>query len=238
MPSILTIITSVLVIYLSSQVYHMLGNLIKAKKSNFPYFIIPWDQNSIPWMILGHPLRPWLTRNMPKWIWDRLSLTIFGFEFRERLRPYYQWAAPQGNELSYVIVTPGKFEVSTRDPEIINEVLRRQKDFSVPELTKLFMERFGPNVLSSDGEVWAKHRKLVAGVINERISEAVFKESIVQTQGLLDEVLENSDAGETNRLFDMLKKITINVSFDSLLFVVPAFKATHCLYPSSTHKGC
>ena len=148
---------------------------------------------------------------MPKWIYDRLSLTIYGFEFRDKLRPYEQYAAPQGNSKSYAIVTPGKFEVSTRDPEIVNEVLRRPRDFVQLDLTELFMAKFGQNVLTSNGDAWSRQRKIVASVINERISKAVFNESIRQTEGLLDEVLGNGNTGETSRIFDMMKKITINV---------------------------
>jgi cytochrome P450 len=148
---------------------------------------------------------------MPKWVYDRLSLTIYGFEFHEKLRPFQQYAAPQGNDKSYAIVTPGKFEVSTRDPEITAEVLRRSRDFMQVDLTELFMGRFGQNVLTSDGDSWSRQRKAVASVINERISKTVFNESIHQTKGLLDEVLGHGNMAETNRIFDMMKKITINV---------------------------
>lgn len=75
------------------------------------------------------------------------------------------------------------------------------------------MGQFGRNVLTDNGEKWAKQRKVVAGVINERISKTVFNESVKQTEGLLGEVYEKADgrASNTNRLFDMMKKITIHV---------------------------
>ena len=75
------------------------------------------------------------------------------------------------------------------------------------------MGQFGRNVLTDNGEQWAKQRKVVAGVINERISKTVFNESIKQTEGLLGEVYEKADGGvsDSNRLFDMMKKITIHV---------------------------
>ena len=75
------------------------------------------------------------------------------------------------------------------------------------------MGQFGRNVLTDNGEQWAKQRKVVAGVINERISKTVFNESIRQTEGLLGEVYEKADGAvsESNRLFDMMKKITIHV---------------------------
>lgn len=45
-------------------------------------------------------------------------MTIYSFEFQEKLEPYERFAKPQGNELSYVMVTPGLYEISTRDPEV------------------------------------------------------------------------------------------------------------------------
>lgn len=73
---------------------------------------------------------------------------------------------------------------------------------------------FGGNVITSDGHHWARQRKVVARVINERISKAVFDESIEQMQGLLEELSEKRQPNgttETNQLFNMVKKIAINV---------------------------
>jgi cytochrome P450 len=110
-------------------------------------------------------------------------------------------------------VTCGKAEISTCDPELAWEIARRPRDFQQPSNTALIMGQFGRNVLTDNGEKWAKQRKVVAGVINERISKTVFNESIRQTEGLLGEVYEKADGGvsDSNRLFDMMKKITIHV---------------------------
>ncbi|KAJ4422651.1 hypothetical protein N0V82_002655 [Gnomoniopsis sp. IMI 355080] len=211
MASTLAIVGSLLVIYCISLLYRILQNLLNAKRSGLPYIIIPWDQNSFLWMVVSVPLRPWLATHMPTWINDRLSLTIFGFEFHEKLRAFHQYAAPQGNSKTYAIVTTGKFELHSRDAELVHEVLRRPNDFFPMTETELFMNRFGSNVLTSTGESWARQRKVVASVINERISKTVFQETIQQTKGLVDEVLAGGEVGESTRVFDMLKKITINV---------------------------
>jgi cytochrome P450 len=110
-------------------------------------------------------------------------------------------------------VTCGRAEISTCDPELAWEIARRPRDFQQPSNTALIMGQFGRNVLTDNGEKWAKQRKVVAGVINERISKTVFNESIRQTEGLLGEVYEKVDGGvsDSNRLFDMMKKITIHV---------------------------
>lgn len=73
---------------------------------------------------------------------------------------------------------------------------------------------FGSNIITSDGDHWARQRKVVATVINERISKAVFNESIAQTQGLLEELAAQctpEGTTETNQLFNMAKKVAINV---------------------------
>ena len=93
------------------------------------------------------------------------------------------------------------------------EVLRRPKDFVQPYLNELFMARFGSNVITANGEHWSRQRKVVASVINERISKSVFDESVRQTEGLLADVFDRADGAttETNQLFNMMKKITIHV---------------------------
>ncbi|EME43155.1 cytochrome P450 monooxygenase-like protein [Dothistroma septosporum NZE10] len=211
MPSLLTILGALVLAYSSTFIYNFIRNLNYARKSGMPYFIVPWDQNHFIWMIASVPLRPTLKRHLPTWIYERLALTIYGFEFHEGLRPYKQYGAPQGDVNNLAMVSTGKFEFSTRDPEVVNEILKRPRDFLPHEFTTLFMARFGHNVLTSDGDSWARQRKVVASTINERISRTVFKESIEQTQGLLGEVIGNGEEGETAKLFDMMKKITINV---------------------------
>lgn len=73
---------------------------------------------------------------------------------------------------------------------------------------------FGTNIITSDGDHWARQRKIVATVINERISKAVFNESVEQTHGLLEELSAKrrpDGTTETNQLFNMAKKVAINV---------------------------
>ena len=74
------------------------------------------------------------------------------------------------------------------------------------------MGKFGDNLLTTNGSRWARQRKIVAGVINERISKSVFNESVRQSQGMLEELDSTSEKEVgTTRLFDMAKKITIHV---------------------------
>lgn len=224
MPSYVVIALALFGLYASTFVYTFILNYLHARKSNLPYVCVPWDQNHLFWMLASVPSRPFLKKHLPTWIWERLSLTVYAFEFTEKLRPFTQYAAPQGNDKTYVLVSMGYFEISTRDPEIAWEILSSQRSktgFIQHDLIKVFMSRFGPNVLTSDGEAWARQRKVVASSITERISKRVFEESLRQVEGLLEEVflLDGCGGGgggdesrcETERLFDGMKKITINV---------------------------
>lgn len=215
MPSILAVTAALIAAYLSTFLYCFIRNFCTARKTGFPSVIVPWDQNHFFWMAFSVPLRPYLQRWLPKAVYNRIILTIYGWEFHERLRPYKEYSAPRGNDKSFMLVTCGRSELWTCDAEIASEVLRRPRDFQQVDLTDLFMARFGHNVLTSNGDRWARQRKIVASVINERISKVVFNESIRQTDGLLREVYrgapEKGEAADTTHMFDIVKKITIHV---------------------------
>lgn len=145
-------------------------------------------------------------------MYERLSLCTYGWEFHHGLEPFRKYCPP-GNDKTFFLVTCGPAEISTRDPEVAWEISRRPRDFRQPATTDLVIGRFGGNVLVANDDSWAKQRKVVASVINERISKTVFNESIVQTEGLLGEIYDKADGKttDTNQLFDMMKKITIHV---------------------------
>ncbi|CZT21923.1 uncharacterized protein RCC_07790 [Ramularia collo-cygni] len=211
MLSMFTVIAALIVIYFSSYGYALLRNYFNARKSGLPYVFVPWDQDGYFWMAASVPLQPFMQRFLPEWIYTRLSLTIYGHEIREKVTPYVKYATPQGNKDTFVLLTTGRYEVSTRDPEIAIDILKRPRDFLTHELTALFMNRFGPNVLTTDRDTWSRHRKIVASTVNEKISKVVFQESLKQTDGLIDEVMNGKSKCETNGMFDMMKKIAINV---------------------------
>lgn len=212
MYTILVILASLALLYFVSYPYNLLRNLRNARKSGCSYLIVPLDPQTFVWMVASVPLRPWLKANLPTWIYNRISMTIYGFEYSEKDRMQTHSANPKalGDE-TYVLVHPGSFEVNTRDPELAYEILKRPRDFMQVEIVNLFVAKFGHNVLSSNGDSWSRQRKIVASAINEKISRTVFNESVTQTQGLLEETLGGKSAADTTKIFDAMKKITINV---------------------------
>lgn len=137
MPSYLTISASIVVAYFSTFVYHLIRNLSYARKSGFPSVLVPWDQNHFIWIIISVPLRPYLEKWLPQWIYNRLVLCIYGNEFTENLRPFEQYLS--ADDKTFMLVTCGRPELSTRDPEIVVEILNRTRDFLPNDLTELFV---------------------------------------------------------------------------------------------------
>lgn len=139
MPTILTVVGTVIAAYFSTFVYCFIRNFINVRGIDLPSIIVPWDQNHFLWMVTSVPLRPILQRYLPKFVYDRLVLTIYGWEFHERLRPFEEYSGPQGNEKSFMLVSCGRLELWTWDAEIVAQILGRPRDFMQVDLTDLFV---------------------------------------------------------------------------------------------------
>lgn len=211
-------IVAVVLIYLSQFLHSFIRNLLNGRKIGLPTVVVPVDQTQLPWLILAPPARSWLKRILPKQIWNRLAVAIFGWEFHEKLRPFEEFTAHHGNGkgMSFVLVGLGQLELWTADPTAVQDILLRHRDFEVPHSLEFALGQYGPNVLTTNGDQWTRHRRIVSSVIDERISRTVFEESTEQSEGLLGEMQMSADSDapestETRHLFDMLKKITIHV---------------------------
>ncbi|KAF7193247.1 Cytochrome P450 monooxygenase [Pseudocercospora fuligena] len=205
------------VYFFISSIFPFAKNAFTASRTGLPRIHVFWHPHSFIWMVAGVPLRPYLKRYLPSWIWDRLAPTIYGWEFQEGMRPFDNFAAPQGDKKSFWLVSCGEPELYTWDREIVKQVLMKHQYFHQLKLTAFFLEKFGKSLFTSNGESWARQRKVLAAVVNEKISKTVFGETIKQSEGLVNEVTKkdalNGGKGvaETNQVFDMLKKVTIHV---------------------------
>ncbi|KAJ5791569.1 uncharacterized protein N7518_008580 [Penicillium psychrosexuale] len=241
MPIGVGIVGALVLIYLTNFAYRLFRNIRAAKSIGLPYLVYPIDPSNIIWLLTSVPLRPWLKRILPKQIWERLTLTIYGWEFYEKRRPFDEYAAPQGYRKSFLVASCGPLELCTADPILAAEVLQRTDDFKMPPIAGLLLGQFGHNVLTTNGERWAKQRKVVASVINERISKTIFDATICQTTGMLDELLligtdRERVSAESTKMFDMIKKITIHVLSEAGMGAKAPWKSTDGEKPGSGFK--
>ncbi|KAK4243505.1 cytochrome P450 [Corynascus novoguineensis] len=214
-------IITVVVLILGKLAYTFIQNLVEARKLGLPVVIVPVDQVQLLWLLLAPLNRERIRRWLPDRLWRRVSLVIFGWEFHEKLRPFDEYLPGhrdgKGVGRSFILAGLRKTEIWTADPVAANDILTRVREYEVPEAIGYALGTYGPNVLTTNGDRWTRHRKIITSVIDERILKSVFEESIRQTSMLLGEVLAPGKGGpevtsaETPHLFDMLKKVTIHV---------------------------
>jgi hypothetical protein len=121
--------------------YTLVLNVFRSKETGFPTIWTLTDPNHIVWMLSMTPLRKWFQRWLPDIIYRRLVLSIYGWEFHERTRPYKVFAAPQGNAKSFILVTCRQNELWTWDAEIVSQILSRPRDFVQQDLANILVGR-------------------------------------------------------------------------------------------------
>lgn len=213
MAHLLQVIVTLLLLYVSPWIYNLLRNIFYARAVGLPLLLVPIDHTGLPWFILYKTGKTQLRRVLPARLWRRLSLTILGWQFHEKTWPFDQVTGPYGT--SFLLGGFGKLELWTADPKVAEEILSRVYDFKNPEVLRHSLGQFGPNVITTNGSQWARHRRLFTSVMDERISKTVFDHSIRQIRHLLDSLLESApnkpDSIDTPLLFDMLKQVSLQV---------------------------
>ena len=184
--------------------YIFMRNYIDAQRSGFRVLALPIAVGALPWVIFSVPLRPVFARWLPTFIFERLKMGIYGWEFFAKNKVYEELKTQ-----SFVLATASTCELWTADPEIAHALLSRHKDFRMSDIGITMMSVFGPNILISTDDSWTRQRKVIASSINERISAVVFRESCRQTYEMLEHLTQATEG--TNETLEGIKTIAIHV---------------------------
>lgn len=211
------LLIAVSVLYLTRLYYNFRHNVAKAQAIGLTVSAVPIDQWNAFWLMLASPVREFSRSVLSRSTFRKLNLAIFGWEFGEKRRPFDELTTNLDalNHKSFVLAVLSKLKLWTIDRQAIQDVLHRTHAFEVPSALEFALGQFGPNVMTTNGAIWARHRRIVSSVIDERISKTVFEVSVRQSLELLDELFadsqEDSSSAETLDLLNMLKKLTIHV---------------------------
>ncbi|KAL9023550.1 MAG: hypothetical protein Q9196_007135, partial [Gyalolechia fulgens] len=119
-----------------------------------------------------------------------------GWEIWDRYRAHQQLGD------AFFFVTPGKNYLLLCDADAVWNILQRPTDFPAPpEATgKIFahlpleatyqgilemLNVFGPNVGTTEGTQWQRHRRITASSFNEHVNRRVWTDSILQSTSLI-----------------------------------------------------
>lgn len=201
----LTIFLSLWLVWVLSCLQRLYKNYVSARKTGLPIIILPINHYNPIWMVLSVPMRPLFEKYLPTWMFEPIELATYGWEFRLKEAIFDKYKTP-----AFILVTAGANELSLNDPELAYEVLKRIKDFPNTDMASVIMNIFGPSLLTSGGESWARQRKLIAPNVNEKISGLVFAESCRQSREMLASYMDDFK-GVTNDTMRGMKQIAINV---------------------------
>lgn len=179
-----------------------------ARKMGFPVVLTPVNQSATLWRIVSVPLRPLFKRLLPAELYFRLEISTHGFESRVRDKLHRRYGP------SFTIVGPGDCQFWTTDPALTKTITTRWRQYPRDKMAAEIMNLFGANVLTSEGEAWQRQRRVIAPIINERISKSVWDESVEQASEMAASYAHSSDkevGGQTDDTIEGLRRIAINV---------------------------
>ncbi|KAK4206069.1 cytochrome P450 [Rhypophila decipiens] len=167
-----------------SWAWSLFHNYRAAKKSGLPVLVCPFSPELMPYMILKVPLRPYLEKYLGP-MFSGIRPSIFGWEMIDKTTVH------DTHGETFILCTPDVNEVWCSDPELSNIILSRRRDFPQSQATIRVMQTFGSNILASDGDVWARQRRLVVPNLNERIMGEVWGSTMEQTSQMVDLLLSS-----------------------------------------------
>ena len=99
-----------------------------ACSTRLPIIVSPINPANPFWLVFSSMFEPALSRFLPKYLYNRIKVTIFGWEYRCR------YAVHEKLGPVFVLVTPASNEVWIADADMAANVLLRRNDFLQMEL--------------------------------------------------------------------------------------------------------
>ena len=155
-------------------------NLTAAKASGITYTIVPFLTVNRLYMLACIILIP-LMRILPKkWTEPWFDLTLeWGWD--RRYEPFKRFGSD-----TFIAVSPERNVLYTADPDVINQITTRRNDF--PKALEVYesLKIYGKNVVTSEGQSWKHHRKIVQPPFTEKNNHLVWKETLTQTRAMVN----------------------------------------------------
>ncbi|KAH6682921.1 cytochrome P450 [Halenospora varia] len=149
-----------------------------------------WRDDMITWLI-----SPWIAP-----IVESLPFG-WGHWIRYTKRDFNWWSKGDlaREELGdvYWTVAPGGPQLWVSDASIITQVIQRRQDFVKKVSDYRATDLYGRNVLSSEGTIWQRHRRITGPPFNEKNSNLVFDETNRQGKAMLAAFIHDADGSES-----------------------------------------
>ncbi|KZF20054.1 cytochrome P450 monooxygenase-like protein [Xylona heveae TC161] len=155
-------------------------NLRAAKASGLHYEYVPVHCFGQWWLITHRIWLPLFFRLPSSWTCPWLDIVQPDWIYTDNYRPF----ARRGTDI-FIAVSPFSNVVWVADPEAISQITSRRTDFPKPVHLYDALNIYGPNVVSTEGPTWRRHRKATSPPFTESNNHVVWAESIHQAQAAL-----------------------------------------------------
>ncbi|KAL9618179.1 MAG: hypothetical protein Q9160_007075 [Pyrenula sp. 1 TL-2023] len=114
---------------------------------------------------------------------------------------------------NFMTVSPGGNVLWVADPDVVTQITTRRIDFPKPVYLYRSVNLFGKNVVSTEGNTWRVHRKLVSPPFTEKNNHLVWEETLAQAQAMLDTWVGPHGSGNqtVNRVMDDTMRLSLHV---------------------------
>ena len=185
-------------------------NVWLARTTGLPYVVVPYySYNRITAMAMNRTLLRVVDRLLSSpsiTSWRRVVTN--SWPWKDKYAPF----AGLGSD-TFLTVAPGGIILNSADADVIEEVLARPLDF--PKAAHLYrtVNIYGENVVSSQGQTWRHHRKLMSPAFSEKTNQVVWNQTLEGCQSMLIEWLERGTTSDkTNRgLADDTMRLSLGV---------------------------
>ena len=196
-----------LILFLWQKYRALVRNLAAAKASGIPYIISPIFALSPGWLYTQKIWEPFLRRLPSRWSSTWLDNILTDRAWNLRYEPF-----KNVNSDTFLIVAPGANELLTADASVISQVTTRRSDFPKPLELYVILMVYGPNVVTSEGQLWRAHRKITSLPFAEKNNHMVWAESIYQAQAMTKSWMRDEDSSPAiSNLGENAMRMTLHI---------------------------
>ncbi|KAI9787499.1 MAG: hypothetical protein M1839_000028 [Geoglossum umbratile] len=166
-------------------------NLRATKASGIPYVILPVYMLKRVWMMTSQLWLPFVKMLPGSWMKNRIEFLDPEWTWHLGHEPYRQLKTD-----FFLTVSPGGILGYTCDADVISQIVSRRNDFPKPQEMYGLLNIFGRNVVTTEGSLWRRHRKITSPPFTEKNNALVWKESLSQAQAMLRGWVGKSGRGD------------------------------------------
>jgi hypothetical protein len=174
--AVLKIILTLVIAVVSWPILNLLKHYIEARSVGLPIAISPIGYTNLIVILYQKSLAPFI-KSLPFGLGDWIVYSGFGSIFANRHRLHEKHGP------AYLVVTPNEVLFYVDDAELVEEILGKRKDIIKSDAINQALNLFGTNVVSNNGDDWARHRRITTPPFNERNSNNIWKVSLAQATG-------------------------------------------------------